>query len=852
MQPRGVVAVDARREGARRDPVFWIALASCAGSLALVAPWATLAAAVVVAALLARAGARWLVLAALFAFAVGATRAHRAMSRYERARSATIDAGSWPARCTARGVVSRSPVRIGGAARVEVEADELSCREGPPLRGRVTLHVPSDEQDGDLELARGDTVSVLASLAPPYRFWNDGAGDPRPLSARRGVVLSGGAEDVVVERAGAGISAAIDRARAHVRRRILATFPAETSAMARALVLGEDDLPADDQRAFRRSGLAHLLAVSGMHLVLVVMGIVAALRALLVRVPAVAARSDAARVAAGAGLPVAWIYAEIAGGSGSAVRAAWMCTVALLARALARRPAPWRALGLSVLAMSVVDPLVAFDVSFVLSALATGGLVALARPIEGAMSTHLRVRGWTLPVFVARPLATSAAATIACAPVLATMAPELPLGGLVANVVAVPLGEAAALPLCLVHALLVGWPAAESGCAAAASGALLLVRTVARSFTWGGLPVPAPTAGELAVLAASAAGVALGRRAAAPRELGAALDRPGAAAPGRSGLALGGLGGLGAALGRLRASLDRPGVVLGLGATTIVLLEIVARAGGAPRGVLRVTFLDVGQGDAALVDLPDGSAMLVDGGGLVGSPIDVGERAVASVLAARRRSRLAAVVLSHPHPDHYLGLASALARVRVDSLWDTGQGEDEGVGGAYAELLTDLRRRGAIVLRPAELCGARTIGGAVVEVLAPCPGVVADRGANDNSLVVRVRFGGRAILFTGDAERDEEAELVERLGARGGLRADVLKIGHHGSRTSTTAPFVAAVDPEVAVISCGVRNRFGHPHPSTLATLARAQVRVLRTDRVGSVVVTTDGRSLDVRAASAD
>ncbi|MBX3207284.1 MAG: ComEC/Rec2 family competence protein [Labilithrix sp.] len=792
------------RGSAPTDPVLWVAVASCAGGVALVAPLPTLSALVLVGVLLARAGARWLLLAAVVALGAGAARAHRTMARYERARSATIDAGSWPARCTARGVISRSPTMLGGGLRVELEADEVRCRDGPPLEGRITLHVPQDDQDSDATLARGDVVSVLASLAPPYRFWNDGS-DPRPLSTRRGVVLSGGAEDVVVDREGSGLAWAIDRVRAHVRRRILATFPAETSAMARALVLGEDDLPEQDQRAFRRSGLAHLLAVSGMHLVLVVMGLVAALRALLVRLPVVAARTDAARIAAGAGLPVAWIYAEIAGGSGSAVRAAWMCSVALLARALARRTAPWRALGLSVLAMSLVDPLAAFDVSFVLSALATTGLVALARPIEDAMATHLRVRDRTLPVFVARPLATTAAATIACAPVLATMAPELPLSGLLANVVAVPLGEAAALPLCLVHAVLAGWPAAESGCAAAASGALLLVRVVARAFTWGALPVPSPTAEELGVFAASASGAALGR----PRRW------------------------------------------LGLGALALVLLEALARGRGAPERVLRVTFLDVGQGDSALVDLPDGSAMLVDGGGLVGSPIDVGERAVASLLAARRRSRLAAVVLSHPHPDHYLGLSSGLARVRVDSFWDTGQGEAEGTAGAYAELLADLRGRGVSVLRPADLCGPRTVGGAVVEVLAPCPDVVSDRGANDNSFVLRIRFGDRAILFTGDAEHDEEAELVERLRADGGLRADVLKIGHHGSRTSSSAPFVEAVAPGVAVISCGVRNRFGHPHPSTLETLERAGVRVLRTDRDGSVVVTTDGRSLDVRTMTA-
>jgi competence protein ComEC len=238
---------------------------------------------------------------------------------------------------------------------------------------------------------------------------------------------------------------------------------------------------------------------------------------------------------------------------------------------------------------------------------------------------------------------------------------------------------------------------------------------------------------------------------------------------------------------------------------------------------------------------------LIDGGGLVGSPVDVGERAVVPLLAARRRRELEAVVLSHPHPDHYLGLGSTLARVPPRAFWDTGQGEVEGTRGAYAALLADLRRRRVPVLRPNELCGARTIGGAVFEVLAPCPGLTADRGANDNSFVVRIRFGDRAILLMGDAEHQEEAELAARLGPGGGLRADVLKVGHHGSRTSSSPALLDAVAPNVAVISCGVRNRFGHPHAPTLEALMRSGARVLRTDRDGSVVVTTDGRSLDVR-----
>jgi competence protein ComEC len=135
-----------------------------------------------------------------------------------------------------------------------------------------------------------------------------------------------------------------------------------------------------------------------------------------------------------------------------------------------------------------------------------------------------------------------------------------------------------------------------------------------------------------------------------------------------------------------------------------------------------------------------------------------------------------------------------------------------------------------------------------MEVLAPCPSFDADRGPNDNSFVLRISYGARALLLVGDAEHEAEAALLAGAGDR--LRADVLKVGHHGSRTSSTPAFLAAVGARDAIVSVGARNRFGHPHASTLANLAAAGARVWRTDRDGAVVVTTDGQSLEVRALS--
>jgi competence protein ComEC len=256
---------------------------------------------------------------------------------------------------------------------------------------------------------------------------------------------------------------------------------------------------------------------------------------------------------------------------------------------------------------------------------------------------------------------------------------------------------------------------------------------------------------------------------------------------------------------------------------------------------LHVTFLDVGQGDAAVIEAPGGAVAVIDGGGAFDEAFDPGERIVEPFLRARGIARVDLVALSHPHPDHLNGLRRVLARFPVAALWTSG---DDGANPQYGQLLELARARGVPTPEPERRAlGAMTIeplGPFVVragrDVVAPPPGLTV----NDASLVLRGVFAGRAVLFPGDLEADGEGELVGRRDAGQDVRADVLKVPHHGSRTSSSDELVGAVAPSLAVMSLGWRNRFRFPAPEVVARYAARGVRVLRTDRDGAVTVTIE------------
>ena len=655
-------------------------------------------------------------------------------------------------RCDGEGVVvGLSPSADG--ARVVVQTGWLHCDgwPGPHPGGLIALYTH------EAGLLRGDVLRYVADVGPLEVPRGLALASSWPRVARLGALRSGTALYVERLAEGRGPYAWVDRLRQRAQRTLAAALPRDVEPLALALVLGtppEDRELAED---FRVSGLAHLLAVSGAHLTLVVGGFVYCTRKLLSRIAVLAARYDVGRMAAIVGALAAPFYADFSGNSGSAWRAASMSMASLLATALGIRLVAQQAWTLGLIALALCAPLLLCDVGTQLSLLASAALV-FGSPLLATRLPWTQTARW-------RPFSTQAVVSVAVAPLVFHLGPKWSAFSLALNLVAIPFGELLALPATLFCSLAGGIPWVGPLAARVSSGSLRVVALLAH-----------------------------------------------------------------------------------LGATHGVVAppDPISWARARHRD-LEIRHLDVGQGDATLLRLPSGEVMLIDAGGRVGPGPDPGERTVAPTLRSLGIYRVDVAIVSHPHPDHEGGLLAALRDVQVGEVWDSGEANLRQPGSSYVAALHALAERGARLRGPREVCGVHTLGTVRITVLAPCTGQAMHEHTNDNSIVVRVDYGMRRFLFVGDAEQAEEQEL---LALPTELRADVLKVGHHGSRTSSHEAFLAAVAPGFAVISSGVRNRFGHPTAEALARLAaRPGIRVLRTDVCGEVMWRTDGLRLEAQVA---
>ncbi len=512
---------------------------------------------------------------------------------------------------------------------------------------------------------------------------------------------------------------------------------------------------------YRRGGLYHLLVIAGLHV-----GLAAGMALLVLRMLSIRGRWREALL-----FGVVILFVVVGGANPPAVRAALVFTVFLLTRLFERPVAPAQAIGLSALVLFAAEPGELYAIGTILTFAAVCGIAAFAEPLRACLP-----RG---PAFLFSGLAAAVAAQIGTAPILLWRFNVVSAGAWITAPLAIPLaGALIAVGAAVLACLALGIPAGPLiALFAAGSRTLesLAERTAGAAFL---RPTP-PLAATIAVVALLACGTLLRGR---PR------------------------------IGAFAA------------AALLFFFLAVRRGPAGPARGFSLEALDVGQGDSILLRWGR-HALLVDAGG----PFDLeardfGRTRLLPKLLDRGVTRLDAALVTHPHPDHALGLFALLDEIPVEALWRS-DGDDEG----------DLYRDLAAAAGGREVPVRRLHPGSVARWNDASLSVLRSGGArtkkdptNNQSVVAMFERQGRRALLTGDIGASGEAELLRRI--PGLLAADVLKVAHHGSRGSTLPAFLAAVSPRAAVISCGRENRFGHPAPETLSSLAAARIRVFRTD----------------------
>lgn len=766
-----------------------------------------------------------------------------------------------PLRWTGR--LRQDPVRLPWGLRYDLELERVEAGGNSLLvsGGLQIQYFREPGSEAPPNVRAGDRVEALVKAGLPHNYANPGGFDYRRFLARQGIELTGSLRSGELLRlqglpAGDGGPALrISDRLARTRGRLLDTVDAMLAghpgraAVARAMLLGDRSF-VDHERveAYQKTGVYHVLVIAGLH--------VGALAALLFWI----GRRLRLRLLVAVILTVTALgaFLLIVEDRPPILRATLMAAIYLFSQVWFRRVSIINTVALALLVILAFQPSSISDPSFLLSFLAAGTIAALAVPwMELSSEPYLRALNhlddvsrdgafeakqsqfrldlratsrWlasrlpfrpirasqvvALPFRVAFRLWEMAVLTIAIqiglTPMMANYFHRISIVSLLANIPAVML-TALIVPFGLFTlGAAVVWPSLGHALGSLLSAMIGALDAIVDFFArWHGASyrIPNPPAGVLAAFFVAAILLAW-------------------------------------------AISERRRAWSAVAATAVVAIEIAVciypLAPRLVRGDFELTLIDVGQGDSLFAAFPDGRTMLIDGGGIVGfrrvggvrTGIDIGEDVVSPYLWSRGLKRIDVVALTHPHEDHIGGLTAVLHNFRVGELWI---GREEDVPALHA-LLELAAAQGVPVVHQAQGI-ANDWGGADCSVLWPVRDS-APISANDDSMVMRVQDGRLAWLLTGDIERPVENALI----ADGEpLEAQFLKVPHHGSKTSSTEPFLEAVHPRYAAISVGANNVYGHPSPEVLDRLTADGITIYRTDLDGAITSLSDGQTIQVQ-----
>jgi competence protein ComEC len=730
--------------------------------------------------------------------------------------------------------------RFAGLERISLEG----IMEDPPeySRGRTqwrirsqkvilsNRHIPADGllliflKEEDHSLRVGDRLRLSCRLYPPRGFRNPGGFSyERHLAFERIHTVGFLSEKKGWVKLGEGfknpLTLRVERWRDRIRDFLNRAASPPASGIFKALVLGEQgDISEEIKESFILTGTAHLLAISGDQFGIVALLSFSLLIWILKRSEFLLLSVSIRKWAAGLTIPCIVLYAFIAGGGISVIRAAIMVITFLVSILLHRERNLLHTLVLAAFLILVFSPPSLFDVSFQLSFLAVLSILYLVPRIlqefkQEGISVLLKA-SWKKNImrYVLLSLLVTAVAIIGTAPFVAFHFNRFAPVGFFTNLFIVPWVGFLIVPLSLtasIFSFLLA-PLATFLININSFITLMLLRVLAffASLPFASLFVSTPTLFEIILfyLLLFLSVHLKKRRSARYLFLGICV-----------------VSALDLAFWNLKDSFQRD---------------------------LRLSFIDVGHGDSILIEFPHGKRMLIDGGGLYDDRFDTGKNVIAPFLWSKKIRRIDTLVLTHPDPDHLKGLNFIALRFSIGQFWDNGfQTESE----PYLRLRKILDEKKIRTQSLSEETPPQTINGVEVSFLNPPVREAMQmrdqklRDLNDSSLVMKLRFKNASVLLAGDIGKEAE----ERMRRRGySLRSDILKIPHHGSSTSSSALFLERVRPTYAILSVGERNLGKLPHPEVLKRYQQLGTTLYRTDVQGAITVVTDGEKIQIKTFS--
>lgn len=729
-------------------------------------------------------------------------------------------------------------------------------------------------------LHRGDRVLFNSKLRPLRNFKNPGGFDYKRYMFFQGICATAyvqGRRVTISDRHTSHFwSDLIDNTRHRIARIIAGTGKGPQSGVLTALLVGDRSHIAQGTReAFNRAGVGHLLAISGLHIGIVATMAFLFLQRMLTNIKPLLWRARTRKTAALLALIPVWFYGFISGFSPSTQRAVIMVSVFLMTFLFEREHDIMNTIALAAVAILVIFPPSMYSISFQLSFSAVLAIIfGFACVNRWHSPDRDRDRHPVIQNLKKRSidfLWVSVFAIGGTFPLVMHYFNQVSLVGIVANFIIVPLVGFTVVPLGLIAVFLssfclncAAW--CFTVCGVILKLSLKLIDAFA-GFEYAAVKTFTPTVLEIGcyyVLFWAVLSLIQKQHASADGNAqpgGASVE---ASAPVRKKHVF-------------RKTHTLPSRFFGFVADTIGYLRVQKTLFNQRKFIatlavvaifvlicdtgywlhyrlwhreLRITIMDVGQGNAALLELPDGDTMLIDGGGFSDNSIfDIGARVVAPFLWRKKIKTIDTLVLTHPNSDHLNGLIYIAEHFKVQKMWTNSEARDT-LG--YQKLMGVIAKRGIILPNFGQLPRKQIVRGVEINILYPSDNFLEKKGedkwrhTNNNSMVIRVSLGSISFLFPGDIMAEAEKELVEI--SQKGLASTVLLAPHHGSTSSSTALFLDRVAPQIVAISSDWKNRFKFPHPAALQQYLRRGYQIYRTDTCGAIEFITDGENLSVKS----